>query len=98
MGRIAREGLIVAYGVTEPAAGSNVAALKCRADPVEEGGELKCIFDAGEGMITTADLSYDGKEVVFALRRGGHVGSNPVAHIEDISRCEAEKDNYQIFW
>ncbi len=60
-------------------------------------GELKCIFDAGEGMITTADLSYDGREVVFALRRGGHVGSNPVAHIEDISRYKEEESNYQIF-
>jgi hypothetical protein len=65
--------------------------------PNEDGGELKCIFDAGEGMITTADLSYDGKEVVFALRRGGHVGSNPVAHIEDISRYEDEESNYHIF-
>ncbi|MDP7290122.1 MAG: hypothetical protein QGH94_19220, partial [Phycisphaerae bacterium] len=54
-------------------------------------GETKCIFDAKEGMITTADLSYDAKEVVFALRRGGHVGSNPVAHIEDISFYKDEK-------
>ncbi|MDP6114472.1 MAG: hypothetical protein QGG53_21630, partial [Planctomycetota bacterium] len=37
--------------------------------PDEDGGKLKCIFDAGEGMITTTDLSYDGQEVVFALRR-----------------------------
>ncbi|MFH1919031.1 MAG: hypothetical protein ABIP48_03970 [Planctomycetota bacterium] len=65
--------------------------------PNEEGGELKCIFDAGEGMITTADLSYDGKEVVFALRRGGHVASNPVAHIEDISRYLDEESNYHVF-
>jgi hypothetical protein len=63
----------------------------------EDGGESKCIFDAGEGMITTADLSYNGREVVFALRRGGHVGSNPVAHIEDISRYEDEESNYHIF-
>jgi len=48
-------------------------------------------------MITTADLSYDGKQVVFALRRGGLVGSNPVAHIEDISRCADEKSNYHVF-
>ena len=60
-------------------------------------GETKCIFDAGKGMITTADLSYDSKEVVFALRRGGHVASNPVAHIEDISYYKDEKSNYQIF-
>ncbi len=65
--------------------------------PGESGGELKCIFDAGEGMITTADLSYDGKEVVFALRRGGHVGSNPVGHIEDISCYKDEESNYQLF-
>ena len=65
--------------------------------PSESGGELKCIFDAGEGMITTADLSYDGKEVVFAMRRGGHVGSNPVAHIEDISRYDDEDSNYHVF-
>ncbi len=32
--RIAGEGMIVAYGVTEPAAGSNVAALKTTADPI----------------------------------------------------------------
>jgi len=57
----------------------------------------RCIFDAGEGMITTADLSYDGKEVAFAMRRGGHVGSRPVTHIEDISRYKDEKSNYQIF-
>ncbi|MFN2370398.1 MAG: acyl-CoA dehydrogenase family protein [Candidatus Krumholzibacteriia bacterium] len=34
LGRIAGEGLIVAYGVTEPEAGSNVAALKTTADPI----------------------------------------------------------------
>lgn len=65
--------------------------------PREQGGDLKCIFDAGEGMITSADLSYDGRQVVFALRRGGHVASNPVAHIEDISRYQDEDSNYQIF-
>lgn len=40
MTRIATEGLIVAYGVTEPGAGSNVAALKTKAEPIEEGGEV----------------------------------------------------------
>ena len=65
--------------------------------PDENGGDLKCIFDANQGMITTADLSYDGKEVVFALRRGGDIASNPVAHIEDISRYPDEASNYQVF-
>jgi hypothetical protein len=60
--------------------------------------ELRCIYDAGkDGMITTADLDYDGKRIVFALRRGGHVASNPVAHVEDISRYKDEASNYQIF-
>ncbi len=36
LSRIAGEGLIVAYGVTEPAAGSNVAALQTRAEPVRD--------------------------------------------------------------
>ncbi|MHB8862818.1 MAG: HzsA-related protein [Pirellulaceae bacterium] len=65
--------------------------------PDKSGGQLKCIFDAAEGMITTADLSYDGREIVFAMRRGGHVASNPVAHIEDISRYSDEASNYQLF-
>jgi len=34
LGRIAEDGLIVAYGVTEPAAGSNVARLATVAEPV----------------------------------------------------------------
>ena len=65
--------------------------------PGEDGGQLRCIFDAGQGMITTADLSYDGREIVFALRRGGHVASNPMAHIEDISRYPEEANNYHLF-
>jgi hypothetical protein len=65
--------------------------------PDEGGGQLKCLFDAGQGMITTADLSYDGREVVFALRRGGHVASNPMAHVEDISRYPDEASNYHLF-
>jgi len=34
LGRIAEEGLIVAYGVTEPAAGSNVASVHTTAEPI----------------------------------------------------------------
>lgn len=42
IGRIAEEGLIVAYGVTEPEAGSNVQALKTKAERVlDEKGEIK---------------------------------------------------------
>ena len=41
IGRIAEEGLIVAYGVTEPEAGSNVQALKTRAERVlDDNGDI----------------------------------------------------------
>jgi alkylation response protein AidB-like acyl-CoA dehydrogenase len=36
MSRIANEGLIVAYGVTEPEAGSNVENLKTKAEPITD--------------------------------------------------------------
>jgi hypothetical protein len=65
--------------------------------PDDQGGQLRRIFDAGDGMITTADLSYDGREIVFAWRRGGHIASNPIAHIEDISQYPQEEFNYQVF-
>ncbi len=64
--------------------------------PDAEGGKLKCIYDAKEGMITTADLSYDGKEIVFALKRGGMVRCRPIAHAYDIPR-DIPKNNYQIY-
>jgi alkylation response protein AidB-like acyl-CoA dehydrogenase len=40
LGQVAERGLIVAYGVTEPEAGSNVAALKTTAVPVERDGQV----------------------------------------------------------
>ncbi|MCB0044824.1 MAG: acyl-CoA dehydrogenase family protein [Caldilineaceae bacterium] len=41
MERIAEEGMLVAYGATEPQAGSDLGALKTKAVPVEEDGEVK---------------------------------------------------------
>jgi alkylation response protein AidB-like acyl-CoA dehydrogenase len=40
MGRIAEEALLVAYGATEPQAGSDLAMLTTRAVPVQEDGRL----------------------------------------------------------
>ncbi len=40
MGRIADEGMLVAYGATEPQAGSDLGALKTKAVPVEEDGKV----------------------------------------------------------
>ncbi len=41
MGRIADEGLLVAYGATEPQAGSDLGTMKTRAEPVVEDGKVK---------------------------------------------------------
>ncbi|MCP4374772.1 MAG: hypothetical protein GY794_01125, partial [bacterium] len=64
--------------------------------PDTDGGKLKCIFDAKKGMITTADLSYDGKEIVFAMKTGGMVRCNPMRHAFDIPR-DVAANNYQIY-
>ncbi len=64
--------------------------------PGEKGGKLRCVVDSPDGMISTADLSYDGKEIVFAWKLGGLVMCNPVAHIEDIDRSVSD-NNYQIY-
>lgn len=40
MGRVADEALLMAYGATEPQAGSDLAALKTKAVPVEEDGKV----------------------------------------------------------
>ncbi len=40
MTRIAREGLLMAYGATEPEAGSDLAALRTTASPVEKDGKV----------------------------------------------------------
>jgi len=41
MERIAEEGLLVAYGATEPQAGSDLASMQTKAEPVMEEGEVK---------------------------------------------------------
>lgn len=41
MGRVAEESLLVAYGATEPQAGSDLAALSTKAEPVVENGVVK---------------------------------------------------------
>ena len=64
--------------------------------PDKDGGKLRCIVDSSDGMITTADLSYDGKEVVFAWKKGGLKLCNPVAMLEDIDRSVPD-NNYQIY-
>jgi alkylation response protein AidB-like acyl-CoA dehydrogenase len=40
MGRVAEEALLMAYGATEPQAGSDLAALTTRAEPVQDNGHV----------------------------------------------------------
>ncbi|NLA74303.1 MAG: acyl-CoA dehydrogenase, partial [Deltaproteobacteria bacterium] len=54
IGRIAEEGLIVAYGVTEPEAGSNVQALKTKAERIlDENGQVKGYMLNGQKQFIT---------------------------------------------
>lgn len=64
--------------------------------PDKDGGALRCIVDSPDGMIISADLSYDGKEIVFAWKKGGIERCNPVAQNEDIDRSTPD-NNYQIY-
>ena len=87
--RIAEEGLIVAYGVTEPDAGSNVQALKTRAERVldEQGGIIGYKLNGQKQFITNggvADLytiladTPDGPSFFVVL--GGAKGLTPGKH------------------
>jgi len=80
LGRIADEGLIVAYGVTEPEAGSNVASLKTVAEPVigEDGsitsyrisGAKQFITNGGVAQIYTILARTEGGPSFFVVERG----------------------------
>jgi len=87
--RIAEEGLVVAYGVTEPEAGSNVQSLKTKADRVlnEKGeiigykinGQKQFITNGGVAQIYTilADAP-DGP--TFFIAEAGYPGLIPGKH------------------
>ncbi len=49
--RIASGELMVAISVTEPDTGSDVASVKCRAEPAEVGGRKGWIINGREGMV-----------------------------------------------
>jgi alkylation response protein AidB-like acyl-CoA dehydrogenase len=59
LGRIADEGLIVAYGVTEPEAGSNIANLKTVAEPVlDDSGMVRAYrIDGTKQFITNGGVA-----------------------------------------
>jgi alkylation response protein AidB-like acyl-CoA dehydrogenase len=79
MGRIAEDGLLVAYGATEPQAGSDLAALKTRAEPVIEGdkvtgykitGRKQWISNGGEADVYTVLALAPGGPTWFVVERG----------------------------
>ena len=70
LGRIALEGLIVAYCVTEPDAGSEVAALKTKAEPARgEGGRDGYVLNGVKQFITNGGVA--GLYTVLARAPGG---------------------------
>jgi alkylation response protein AidB-like acyl-CoA dehydrogenase len=87
--RIAEEGLIVAYGVTEPEAGSNVQALKTKAERVlDDNGEIigyrlngqkQFITNAGVAQLyTILAEAPDGPS--FFIAEAGSAGLTPGRH------------------
>jgi alkylation response protein AidB-like acyl-CoA dehydrogenase len=80
LGRIAEEGLIVAYGVTEPEAGSNVARLKTEATPVVDDagavtgyritGAKQFITNGGVAQVYTVLARTPGGPSFFVIERG----------------------------
>lgn len=93
LGRIAEEGLIVGYGVTEPAAGSNVASLATVAEPVlNAAGEVESyringtkqfITNGGVGDLYTILARTPGGPSFFVVERdreGLSVGAHEVKH------------------
>jgi alkylation response protein AidB-like acyl-CoA dehydrogenase len=70
MGRIAEEGLLMAYGATEPEAGSDLGALRTTATPVTEDGEVKGYRLNGAKM-WISNGGYADLYSVLALAPGG---------------------------
>ena len=79
LSRIAEEGLLMAYGATEPAAGSDLAALKTVAVPVEKDGqvvgyEITCnkqwISNGGHADVYTVLAKAPGGPTWFVVERG----------------------------
>ena len=79
LGRIAEEGLLFAYGATEPAAGSDLGALKTTATPVVEDGKVtgyrlngrkQWISNGGVADVYTILANAPGGPTWFIAREG----------------------------
>jgi alkylation response protein AidB-like acyl-CoA dehydrogenase len=70
LGRIANEGILMAYGATEPDAGSDLAALKTTAKPVlEEGAAVAYLLNGAKQWISNGGVAEAA--TVLALAPGG---------------------------
>ena len=76
LGRIADEGILMAYGATEPEAGSDLAALRTTATPVVEDGEVvayqlngrkQWISNGGEAEVATILANAPGGASWFVI-------------------------------
>ena len=57
LSRIANEGLLFAYGATEPEAGSDLPALKTTARPFEEGGRFEYVINGKKQWISNGGIA-----------------------------------------
>ncbi len=64
--------------------------------PDASGGQLRPLVDSSDGMIIHADLSYDGREVLFAWKRGGREMADPFTMTVELDRS-ISKNNFQIY-
>ena len=70
LGRIAEEGIVFAYGATEPEAGSDLGALKTRAVPIEVDGEVSAYrINGAKQWISNGSIA--DATTILALAPGG---------------------------
>jgi hypothetical protein len=68
----------------------------CIFTPDANGGTLKKIVDAGEGMIIDASLHWNGHDIVFSWKRKGR-WLDAVGNLHDVSFGSTPDENYQIW-
>jgi len=85
--RIASGELMVAISVTEPDTGSDVAAVKCRAEPAEHGGKKGYVINGAKAWCTFA-----GRADVIALL--ARTDPNPASGAKGLSLFIVEKDSF----
>ena len=90
MGRIAEEGLLFAYGATEPEAGSDLGALKTTAEPVDDdgagrpatgiNGAKQWISNGGVADVYTILAHRPGRAELVRRREGRRRASRTASH------------------